>query len=176
MVHPSWPEGGFTLTHCSEPNRPLSSSLSSTTTCCSFSNVPTTLPLWLNQGLGGEALTVSSPFAMARSDCPIAGVSPAATNPTAATTANVMGLISSARRDHAYSHYPDDLQWCQQMRLLMSLGVFASVPGALTRREQLMSSRGSCIGYKGGRAGREAVQALVRARPSRSLARAVIGV
>ena len=57
-----------------------------------------------------------------------------------------------------------------------SLGVFASVPGALTRREQLMSSRGSCIGYKGGRAGREAVQALVRARPSRSLARAVIGV
>ena len=56
------------------------------------------------------------------------------------------------------------------------LGVFASVPGALTRREQLMSSRGSCIGYKGGRAGREAVQALVRARPSRSLARAVIGV
>ena len=57
-----------------------------------------------------------------------------------------------------------------------ALGVFASVPGALTRREQLMSSRGSCIGYKGGRAGREAVQALVRARPSRSLARAVIGV
>ena len=50
------------------------------------------------------------------------------------------------------------------------------MPGALTRREQLMSSRGSCIGYKGGRAGREAVQALVRARPSRSLARAVIGV
>ena len=38
-----------------------------------------------------------------------------------------------------------------------------------------MSSRGSCIGYKGGRAGREAVQALVRARPSRSLARATIG-
>ena len=33
---------------------------------------------------------------------------------------------------------------------MSSLGVFASVPGALTRREQLMSSRGSCIGYKGG--------------------------
>ena len=42
-----------------------------------------------------------------------------------------------------------------------ALGVFASVPGALTRREQLMSSRGSCIGYKGGRAGREAVHTLV---------------
>ena len=55
-------------------------------------------------------------------------------------------------------------------------GVFASVPGALTRREQLMSSRGSCIGYKGGRAGREAVHTLVRECPSRSLARAVIGV
>ena len=35
------------------------------------------------------------------------------------------------------------------------------MPGALTRREQLMPSRGSCIRYKGGRAGREAVQTLV---------------
>ena len=35
---------------------------------------------------------------------------------------------------------------------LESLGVFASVPAALTRREQLESSRGSWIRYKGGRA------------------------
>ena len=35
---------------------------------------------------------------------------------------------------------------------LESLGVFASVPAALTRREQLVSSRGSWIRYKGGRA------------------------
>ena len=46
--------------------------------------------------------------------------------------------------------------------------VFASVPAALTRREQLMSWRGSWIRYKGGRAGREAVQTLVRAHPSKS--------
>ena len=45
-------------------------------------------------------------------------------------------------------------------------GVLTAVPAALTRREQLMSSRGSCIGYKGGRAGREAVHTLVSAHPS----------
>ena len=56
------------------------------------------------------------------------------------------------------------------------LGVPASAADALARREQWMSSRGSCIGYKGGRAGREAVHTLVRGCPSRSLARAVIGV
>ena len=57
-----------------------------------------------------------------------------------------------------------------------SLGVPASAADAQARREQWMSSRGSCIGYKGGRAGREAVHTLVRGCPSRSLARAVIGV
>ena len=56
------------------------------------------------------------------------------------------------------------------------LGVPASAADAQARREQWMSSRGSCIGYKGGRAGREAVHTLVRGCPSRSLARAVIGV
>ena len=56
------------------------------------------------------------------------------------------------------------------------LGVPASAADALARREQWISSRGSCIGYKGGRAGREAVHTLVRECPSRSLARAVIGV
>ena len=43
----------------------------------------------------------------------------------------------------------------------MALGVFASVSAALTRREQLMSWRGSWIRYKGGRAGREAAHILV---------------
>ena len=51
------------------------------------------------------------------------------------------------------------VRWSEEVGI--RLGVFASVPGALTRREQLMSSRGSCIGYKGGRAGREAVHTLV---------------
>ena len=35
------------------------------------------------------------------------------------------------------------------------------MPAALARREQLMESRESRIEYKGGRGGREAVQALV---------------
>ena len=47
---------------------------------------------------------------------------------------------------------------------------------ALTRREPESTSRACGIRYKGGRAGREAVEPLVCVHPSRSLARAVIGV
>ena len=44
---------------------------------------------------------------------------------------------------------------------LLALGVLATVPAALARREQLMESRESRIEDKGGRGGREAVHALV---------------
>ena len=49
----------------------------------------------------------------------------------------------------------------QRLRSPWRLGVFASVPAALSRREQVMESRESRIAYKGGRGRRQAVQALV---------------